>query len=133
MFGSRRSEGFIVSLKITDLNALLDRRVSLRTVFFVSFLYVCPEPVLVKRCIFSVNGAKDMRFLTSAVPPASSALVLRCSSALSPRLADVFIVRISDIRKLWGQRRRKKPPLASSSTAAAAAPAVRAATRRHRR
>eukprot|EP01046_Picozoa_sp_COSAG06_P040098 COSAG06_NODE_4816_length_3933_cov_8.111633_4_plen_127_part_00 len=75
-----------------------------------------------------------MRFLTSAVPPAPSALVLRCSSALSLLLADVFIVRISDIRKLRGQRRRKKPPLTSSTTTAAAtavaaAPAVRATLR----
>jgi hypothetical protein len=37
--------------------------------FFECFLYVCPEPVLVKRCILYLNGTKSgvfPMFLTSA-------------------------------------------------------------------
>jgi hypothetical protein len=40
-----------------------------KTASFLSFPYVCPEPVLVKECILYINGPKMAVFLTGFPPP----------------------------------------------------------------
>ena len=55
--------GTIFSFAYEDHVSSLAHALPGKTALFLSFPYVCPEPVLVKECILYINGSKSAVFL----------------------------------------------------------------------
>ena len=65
VFSKRRRESHSLTVRTCIAEPADAQRIPGKTVLFLSFPYVRPEPVLVKQCILYINGAKSAVFSPS--------------------------------------------------------------------